>query len=172
MSNSNQIKAARQTYAAVLRALDAAARWQKQEATQTESEFTHSIQAAETARKRAEESAAGARAAGIKQANETRHRAEDAIKRGESLYQSANLGKNRPQALVPMPMFSPGVPAVQALQRSADLATRAQNNLQSELAELERARNENFIQTRWIIIAGAILIAIALVIIGVLALRL
>lgn len=171
MPNSNQIDSARQTYAAVLRALDAATRWQKQEAAQAESEYTRSVQAAETVRKQAEESAARIRADGLKQANATRQRAEDAVKQGESLWLNANLGKSRPQALFPPPILSPGMPAEQALQRAADLATQAHHNLQSKLIELDRARNENFVQTRWIIIVGAILVAVVLVIIVVLALR-
>ncbi|OQY79816.1 MAG: hypothetical protein B6D41_22200 [Chloroflexi bacterium UTCFX4] len=168
---SNDIDAARQTYAAVLRAIEASARWQKQEATQAESDYSQTTQSAETARKQAEEVATKMRVEGTKRANEIRTVVEDTAKRGEDLYARADLGKNRPQSLpVPRRPFSALSPQ-QALQGVLDKATLAYNNLQAKLAELDHARRDNFLQTRRLIIAGAILIAVALVLILVFAVR-
>lgn len=168
---SNDVDAARQTYAAVLRAIEASARWQKQEATQAESEYAQATQSAKVAHKQAEEAATKMRAEGTKRANEIRTVVEDTAKRGENLYAHANLGKNRPQSLAAPRRLFPALSPQQALQSVVDQATLAYNNLQSKLAELDQARRDNFLQTRRLIIAGAILVAIALVLIFVFAIR-
>lgn len=167
----NDVDGARQIYGAVLRALDAAARWQNQEIAQAESEYAQTIQSAETARKQAEEAAAQMRAKGTKQANELSTLIEDAVKRGENLYTHADLGKNRPQiSASPRSIFS-ALPPNQALQRLADQATSGCRDLQTQLAELEQARRDNSLQVRRLITVGAILVAVALVVIVVMALR-
>ncbi len=168
---SNDMDAARKTYAAVLHALDVATRWQTQEATQAETEYTQMVQAAETRRKQAEEGFAKLRAGGTKHAEEMRTLVEDAVKRGETLYLQADLNKHRPQSLpAPRPLV-PALPPEQALHRAMNQAVQAANLIQAKLSELEQARRDNFLETRRFIIAGAIVVAVVLVIIILLAAR-
>lgn len=171
MPNSNQVDSARQTYSAVLRALDASLRWQKQEAAQAEGEYAQTIQTAEAARAQAEQIVARMRTDGMKRANDTRTRVEETVKRGESLYNSANMGKLDPQFLPPPHFVIAALPPDQALARAADLAEQACNKFETKLAEYERAQIENSLTLRRTVMSGVIIIGVALVIIIILALR-
>src|SRR5581483_718921 len=164
MSKPSDIDSARQTYAAVLRALDTAARWQKQEMEQTEDECSSALKSAETTRKQAEDKARQMREDGTKQANKIRATTEDLVTHGENLYQHANLGKNKPILNPPPPLLPPVSPG-QALQRAQSEAKQAIDNLQRGLDELERARVANMLQRRNLIIAGAILLGMLLLVI-------
>jgi hypothetical protein len=169
MANSNpDINAARQIYAAALRAADSAAQWCAKQGAQVEDEYQSAIQLAESTQQTTQERAQQSRDKGTEQAARMLADVNKAVAEGDRLFAKVNLGKGVGAYLAPSPAQRGGLSAQQMLIQAQRDSADALRNLRNAISELHRLRNANKEQLKWIVISTVIGISILLFVVLIL----